>query len=173
MKLSDIPKFKSWGNYSLQIGWNDLEYQVKRYIEDYNLNLDPDYQRGRVWTAEQRTLYCEYILKGGKAARDLILNCPGWNDENGLMEGTMEIVDGKQRLESVLGFLNNDVPVFGVYYQDFEDNLRRFRHFEFTLHIADLTRREVLELYLDLNTGGTVHSNAEIERVKALLNEEG
>lgn len=169
MRLSDIPKFRSWGHYSLQIGWNDLEYQIKRYKDDYSLNFDPDYQRGRVWTPEQRTLYCEYILKGGKAARDIILNCPGWNQD---MDGVMEIVDGKQRLEAVLGFLNNEVPTFGVHYRDFEDNLRRFRQFEFTFHIADLTRREVLGLYIDLNTGGTVHSDTEIKRVKALLNQE-
>jgi hypothetical protein len=35
-----------------------------------------------------------------------------------------------------------------------------------------LSRKEVLSLYLRLNRGGTVHSEAEIARVKALLDSE-
>jgi hypothetical protein len=40
-------------------------------------------------------------------------------------------------------------------------------------NINDLQyRREVLQWYLDMNTGGTVHSKEEIQRVKHLLEKE-
>lgn len=84
MKLSDIPKFRSWGHYSLKVGWDDLQDRIKRYMETYKLNFDPDYQRGRVWTSEQRSAYVEFIMRGGTAARDLIFNCPGWSHEDAL-----------------------------------------------------------------------------------------
>jgi hypothetical protein len=65
------------------------------------------------------------------------------------------------------------VPVFGGHiFSDFKDRLHitgpRFRW-----HVNDLdTRAEVLQWYLDLNTGGVVHTSAEIKRVQALLAKE-
>ena len=34
------------------------------------------------------------------------------------------------------------------------------------------TRKEVLQWYIELNSGGTVHTDAEIDRVKKLLRKE-
>jgi hypothetical protein len=40
----------------------------------------------------------------------------------------------------------------------------------FDFIVNDLrTRKEVLQWYLDLNTGGTIHTSDEIEKVKRLL----
>jgi hypothetical protein len=42
------------------------------------------------------------------------------------------------------------------------------------LNINDLkTKKEVLQWYLDFNTGGTVHTEEEIVKVKKLLEQEG
>jgi len=56
MEWSDISRFSAWGRYTCDVTWNDLEYQIQRYIEEYNLNLDPDFQRGHVWSEEKRLL---------------------------------------------------------------------------------------------------------------------
>jgi hypothetical protein len=79
-------------------------------------------------------------------------------------------VDGKQRLDAVLGFMNNEVPIFGGnYFRDYTDKMdmlvARFRW-----NVNDLqTRDEVLQWYLDLNSGGTVHSPNELDRVRELI----
>jgi hypothetical protein len=88
-----------------------------------------------------------------------------------LLDGRMVIVDGKQRVEAVLGFLNNEVKAYGYYRNEYEDEWNWF-HSSFHFHVADLkTRKEVLQWYLDMNTGGTMHTDEEVEKVKKLLKE--
>lgn len=172
MEWSDIPRFSAWGKYTTDVDWNDFEHQIQRYISEYNLNLNPDFQRGHVWSEDKRIAYVEYVLKGGKHSRHIIFNHPGWFTN---FKGEMTLVDGKQRLESTRRFLNNELSVFnGVYRKDFTRNgkpcNRISSEFSFKFYINDLaTRKELLQFYLDLNTGGVVHTDEEISRVKQLL----
>ena len=112
----------------------------------------------------------EYILRGGKSSRDIIFNCRGWQAD---YSGPMVLVDGKQRLEAARRFLRNEISIFGGHrYADFEDSIR-MPNPSFTFHVNDLhTRAEVLQYYLDINTGGTVHTSDEITRVQQLLDRE-
>jgi len=176
MKFTDIEKFSAWSGYSVQIEWNSLEDTLNQYKEYYNLDTNPDFQRGHVWTQDKQIAYVEYILKGGTDCRNIIFNCKGWNDS---YVGQMLLVDGKQRLEAVTMFLKNELPVFnGNYLKDFKYSSPKGRRkvprdYSFMFYIKDLaTRKEVLKFYLDLNTGGVVHSNEEIDRVKQLLQKE-
>lgn len=55
---------------------------------------------------------------------------------------------------------------------DFEDKIPR--DIDLKLNINNLqTRREVLQWYIELNSEGTIHTDAEIDRVKELLRKEG
>lgn len=172
MEWSEIPRFSSWGKYTCDVTLNDLESNLKVYINEYGLDLNPDFQRSHVWTEKKRIEYVEYILKGGRNSRHIIFNHPNWMST---FEGDMQLVDGKQRLESTRMFLNNELPVFnGIYRRDFTNNGKQIKRFSseifFTFYINNLpTRVELLQFYLDLNTGGVVHSDEEIERVKQLL----
>lgn len=61
----------------------------------------------------------EYILRGGATGKDIQTNHPNWNGS--MMGGPYVLVDGKQRLNAILGFLNNEFEVFGKYrFKDFE-----------------------------------------------------
>lgn len=172
MEWSEIPKFSSWGKYSCDVTLNDLESQLCSYKDEYRLDLDPDFQRGHVWTEAKRVHYVEYLLKGGRNNRHIIFNHPGWMST---FEGDFQLVDGKQRLKSARMFLNNELPIFnGVYRKDLTNKGKQIKRLSseiyFTFYINNLpTRREVLQFYLDLNTGGVVHSDEEINRVRNLL----
>lgn len=84
----------------------------------------------------------------------------------------MVLVDGKQRLEAVRRFLENEIPAFGVFYNDYEDKWR-LGNFDFIIVVNNLkTRREVLQWYVDLNAGGTPHTDDEINKVHALMEKE-
>lgn len=84
----------------------------------------------------------------------------------------MVLLDGKQRLEAARRFLRNELSIFGGHrYADFEDSIRMANP-SFNFYVNDLhTRAEVLQFYLDINTGGTVHTSDEIARVQKLLGE--
>ena len=174
MKFDDIERFTSWGRYKCNVEWNSLDSTLNSYVENYQLDMNPDFQRGHVWTRDKQIAYVEYILRGGQYSKDIIFNCPGWM---GSFTQQMVLVDGKQRLEAVRLFLNNELAIFnGHYLKDFEykTKVNRLvpRDYEFIFHINSLeTRREVLKFYLDLNSGGVVHTEEELNKVRLLLEE--
>jgi hypothetical protein len=158
--LNDIPQFTT-ASYAVDIPWDHLEHWLKEHEPDFS----PDFQREHVWDVAQKSRYIEFILRGGKSGTDVYFNQPGWNSGK---RGHLVCVDGKQRIHAALDFLQNKIPAFGHKFQEYEGRLRintRFR-----VHVNDLkSHQEVLQWYLDLNTGGTPHSNEEIRRVQLLL----
>lgn len=167
-RFADIEQFTRDGNYAI----NSEPAYLMEWIEDHmkhGLQLDPDFQRAHVWTEEQQIAYIEYFLRGGKSGRDLYFNHPGWM---GNFKGEFVLVDGKQRIEAFRAFFNNEIQVYGSYFREFTDRIRMVSH-TFIIHINDLkTREQVLTWYLEMNTGGTVHTVDEIEKVHRLLEEE-
>lgn len=132
------------------------------------MDFDPDFQRAHVWTHKKRIAFVEYILRDGKSS-PAPPNHPGWMGD---WEGLGVLVDGKQRLEAVRAFLRNDIPAFGYLLSEYEDKLDVVRT-TLRFHVNTLkTRAEVLQWYLDLNTGGVVHTPEEIEKVRILLAKE-
>lgn len=168
MKFADIPQFVGLtSSYSVDVGWDYLPKHLASYFNEYKLDINPDFQRGYCWTLDQKIKYVEFKLKGGRSSGDIFFNCPRWN-QGGIVD--FVLVDGKQRLDAVLGFLNNEFPIFGNNYRrDFTDRLNIIRQ-SFRMHVNSLDNRiDVLEWYLALNTGGTVHSDDELNKVRALI----
>ena len=167
MLFREIPRM-SYASYQVNVSWDYLEKMLENYEDGYGLELNPDFQRGHVWTDEQRSAYVEWILKGGRSGKDIYFNCPGWQ---GLGEaGPIVCVDGLQRLTAVRMFLNDEITIFGgLVRSDFKDSPGLLIA-DFIFHVNDLpTRAEVLQWYIDLNSGGTVHKPEEIEKVRNLL----
>lgn len=167
--FKDIPLFPR-ACWEADFAWRDLEASLKRYQEDETLPLDlnPDYQRNRRWTREQQIAYVEYVLQGGEHGRVLVFSCSGWSK---VAVGPFQLVDGKQRLTAVLGFLRGTVPAFGLTRDQFCGEIRN--HASFAFRILDLPDRvAVLRYYLALNAGGTPHSPEELQKVRDLLQQE-
>ena len=163
-KFQDIPLI-TIAKYHVDIFWTYIE----DWIEKEEVDMNPDFQRDYVWNQPQKEQYVEWILRNGNSGKDIYFNHPGWFRD---WDGDMVIVDGKQRIEAVIGFLHDKVKAYGYYNSEYEDNFR-IMHCGFSVHVADLkTRKEVLQWYLDMNTGGTVHTNEEVEKVKELLKSE-
>lgn len=171
-RFQDIPQFTQSGSYAVDVGWNYLE----KHLEDWTrrdgtapVDLDPDFQRAHVWTREQQVAYVEYCLRGGRSGRDLYFNCVGWMRD---YRGPFVLVDGKQRLTAVRSFLADEFEAFGSKHSEYTDSMR-VHIMTFRFHVNDLkTRAQVLNWYLEMNAGGTPHTDEEIGRVSALLAKE-
>jgi hypothetical protein len=176
MKYEDIPKFINPPNYFIHTDWKYIEETLDQYNDrasngSEGLDLNPDFQRGHVWTEDKRIKFIEFCLMGGQSSRTILFNHPNWM---GSYKGQMVLVDGKQRLESVRLF--NKLPIFGGYYlNDFEDPKRLLRcsdaYLEFRVNNLK-TRKEILTWYLQINSGGVVHTEEELNRVRDLLEKE-
>jgi hypothetical protein len=165
MKFTDI-KQVNLARYAVDQGWADLRRTISRYVTEYKLDLDPEFQRGYIWTEVQKIQFVEWGLRGGFSGMDIFFNCPGW------MHGfhrPMVLVDGKQRIDAVLAFLGNKIPAYGLLHSQYEGELS-WTSPSFRFHVADLDDpKEVLEWYVALNTGGTQHTDTEIAKVKQMI----
>jgi len=168
MRYADIPQLTNCGYYAVDVALDDLERQIDRYVGDYALDLQPDFQRAHVWGEERQEKFVQFLLRGGHSSRDIYFNCPGWG--RGVI-GNFVIVDGKQRLEACLKFLRGELRVFGYLRREFTDRLSMMNTLKF--HVNDLpTREAVLRWYLDLNEGGIAHTDRELDHVRDLLAQE-
>ena len=170
ISIKDIPQLIGDGRYVVDVMLGDLPHIIEEYEKEYDLDLNPDFQRGHVWTAEQQSAYIEFVLRGGKSGLDFYFNHPHWM---GSFEGQMVCVDGLQRITAIRRFFNDEVPVFGGYVASQIDGVRRSMKYNVHVHVNSLpTRKEVLQWYIEFNAGGTPHTKEEIDRVRALMDEE-
>ena len=169
-KFRDIPQLTEDGNYQVDMPLSYLSSTIQRYTEEHNFNMTPDFQRAHVWTQDQKIAFVEHILRGGKGSNIIRLNQPGWMGKRPY--GELVVVDGKQRLQACLDFMENRIQAFGSYFTEYEDKMR-FSHITLRFHINNLrSREEILRWYLEINTGGTQHTDEEIAKVQKLLDEE-
>lgn len=169
VSFKDIPQF-TYGSYEVDIHIRHLERMLKSYEVDYNLELNPDFQRGNVWTEDQQSKFVEFFLRGGKSARVIYFNIGEWSFDKNTDIPQMVCVDGLQRLTAILRFLHGEIPVFGHYISEYEDNIPLDHTLKFNINNLAY-KKDVLKWYLEMNSGGTVHSDAELKRVQKMIEE--
>ncbi len=170
-RFQDVPQRIQMGQWECGFPIESIGRQLKEWESEYGLDMNPDFQRGHVWTEAQQIAWIEYLLGGGRTGRTIYFNGYSWarNPER----SGMVIVDGKQRLYALQRFLANEVPAFGAYRREFTDQPDMMRGGLLLLNVHDLrTRAEVLQWYIEFNAGGTPHTDAEIDRVRGLLEQE-
>lgn len=176
MRFSDIPQYIDTGSWECNYDLVSLVGSIEKWCNGIDTNakleMNPDFQRGHVWNEQQQIAYIESLLRGGaKNARVIYLNDPNWMKHSDRPYKSFVCVDGLQRYTAIKRFISNETKIFGNYYNQFEDTLRG-KH-DIRLNVNDLpTRRAVLQWYIEFNSGGTVHTEEEINRVKMLLNAE-
>lgn len=108
---------------------------------------------------------------GSEANNTIYFNCPRFTS-GAVSFDKFVLVDGKQRLQAVLDFLDNKIRIFGHYFKEFEDKIG-VGTIRLRFCVAELaTRKEILEWYISINAGGTPHTKEEINKVRSLLDKE-
>lgn len=168
--------------YEIDAAFRDLDGMLATYARDWGgLDMNPDFQRGHVWTAGQQQHYIENVLRGVVSSGGFVVqfNCPNWDNDcydsaaGGLPRG-LQCIDGLQRVTAVQKFLAGEVKPFGLEVQELESSSYSMRRSRFRFRLAVHTfehRADLLAHYLDLNEGGTPHSGLELARVRAMLNQ--
>lgn len=165
MRFHDIDTFPL-ATYEVDQPWRSIEHWLDAH-GDGGVDLDPDFQRGHVWTRAQQVAFVEYSLRGGKSARNIYFNNPDWHQGR----GATLLIDGKQRLEAARAFLRDEVRVFGGRTcTDLGGVIGMSWDVQLRIHIHRMaTRADVLRWYIAMNSGGSAHSPKEVARVRALL----
>lgn len=170
MRFNDIEQFPH-SHYRVSVDLDDVEAVLNRYDRPdmgSPLILNPEWQRGHVWSQEQKTAFIEYFLKGGTTGREIYFNCSSWGTD---YNTPTYCVDGLQRLTAAMEFVKNEFKAFGHYYGEFDGSPRMIRNsFSFNV-LCVRNKRDLLKVYIDFNSGGTPHNPSEIERIKKMLEE--
>ena len=175
MKFADIPQSLS-SSYKCDIPWSQIERWVTKETNELGLELNPDFQRGHVWTQEQQIAYVEFMLHHSNnmssiSGTDVYFNHPGWMTT---WKGDYVCIDGLQRITAVRRFMRSEIPAYGTLFKDYEDpNWINFDP-RFSIHIMKMqTREEILQWYIDFNSAGTQHSQDELNRVREMISNLG
>ncbi|PPG06304.1 MULTISPECIES: DUF262 domain-containing protein [unclassified Rathayibacter] len=123
------------------------------------LDLDPSYQRKSVWTRADRQYFLDTIFNNYPSPAIFLHKDI---DDNG--NATYHVIDGKQRLETVLMFVNNALPIKDTIgdtrlankkWRDLEgepDLRRTFWDYQFTVEMLDSIESAVVnEVFGRLN----------------------
>lgn len=160
-----------------------IEQTLKSLDEDARsqggqLELDPDFQRGHVWSQEKQIAFMEAVIRG-TAPLVIRFNCPAWEGSvapemvDGLNPHSVLCVDGLQRLTAMREFVAGKFKIFGGFsHEDLDDTAFSLRksNMRWRMEMFNIaSRADLLQFYLDLNSGGVVHSDDELQRVSRLL----
>jgi hypothetical protein len=129
------------------------------------IDCDPDYQRGLVWTMEQKLSLIDSIFQTIDIGKFTVIS-RSFSDKR---PQHYEMIDGKQRLNAICEFYEDRWPWRGKLFSElcFADSY----HFEsFPIiqgEVSGVTDAQILTLFVKLNTTGTPMDAAHLERVKA------
>jgi hypothetical protein len=165
--------------------------EIARSFTDFGLDLTPPYQRGRVWTEDQKVALIRSWLTGTPTGV-VIFNdrcTPEWKDANGYDpaerdEPIYACIDGQQRISTAIDWFGDRLAVPASWFP--ADDVRQVeetgdgpyvrwsglalpqqRHFANRAHLTVATARvatirEEAAIYLLVNGGGTPQTDADM-----------
>ena len=166
-KINEIQSLVPTCHYQVDVGL----ITTPRHLELYNVNLDPDYQRGNVWTPEQQSKFVGALIEDNTQINPVILN-----DVSGTDLSETEVVDGKQRITAIMAWIEGKFNALcpcgdEVSCESLDETEKRGLGMATSMHwkFVALNRKEVMQYYLRLNCGGTIHTQEELDRVRGML----
>lgn len=163
-------------------------------FRDEGLDLNPPYQRGSVWTEEQRIKLVRSWLAGVPIPAVTINNRFQANRAHYLSDSaqfTYAVIDGKQRIETTMAWFDGELNVPASWFEpdhidstvDTEDgpyvNYRgltregrlvlNLRALIPVIEVAVPTIQEEAELYLLLEQSGTHQTEADLENARRVM----
>lgn len=135
----------------------------------FGVNMDPDYQRKLVWDLSDKQNLIESIFNNIDIGKFVFANLP-FKDNS----PCYEIVDGKQRLSTLIEFYEGRFMWQGVTYHQLHP--MDINHFEsYLVSFAELVepdKKNILETFIKINTTGRPQDNSHLEYVRNLLRKE-
>ena len=136
----------------------------------FGIDFNPDYQRGYVWTQEDKELLLDSVFKNIDIGKFVLIHLSDYEYfERGK---SYEILDGKQRLSTLIEFYENRFPYKGKYYNDLSyKDKRTFNHLTISVaNVHETDKKTVLKYFLMLNRTGRSMDKTHLEKIEQMLN---
>lgn len=142
------------------------------YSQKDDIDLEPPYQRkGRLWSLNDRAYLIDSIINDYDIPKIYLADFTFVNTDLNSKSKPYAVIDGRQRLESIFGFFENEFPLNenfsffpnptltlgGLYYADLLKNYPKIasRFEEFNLHVMSVMTNDegkINDLFVRLNT---------------------
>lgn len=137
-------------------------------VENSGLDFNPSYQRELVWDLEDKEALIDSIFNRRDIGK-FAFCFKGYDQEK-----LYEVLDGKQRLSTIMEFIMDGFPYKGVYYSELSQaDIREFE--DVTVSVSEsrdvLTQEEKCLAFLEMNTRGKLQNEEHIKYVQKLLKE--
>ena len=141
----------------------------------FGCDMNPEYQRGNVWTVEQEEKLIDSIFKQINIG-SFIFAERYWCNGQKVIGDMYEIVDGKQRLTAILHFIEGKIKYNGLYYHEMHNYNRNFFE-DSQIMVGEISfkngynKKEVIENFIRLNECGSTMKGNIIEQAKKIMKE--
>lgn len=132
------------------------------------INMNPEYQRGYVWDLTDKQKFIDSVFQNVDLGKFVFYD----TDDYTPGKFVYEIIDGKQRLSTLIEFYENRFPMSNGLYYNYLSGKERNHFKNRTIQVADiskLTRNQIYKLFITLNTSGKRIDDEHINKVKEMI----
>ncbi len=137
------------------------DYTILDFInwnENEQLSLNPDFQRRDVWPLKAKTYLIDTILSGKPIPKLFVREIIDKEKKHTIRD----VIDGQQRLRSILGFYNNEYKIkvenedfsFSGFFKDLPEDLENnFLEYDLSTDVVqNMTHEDIIDVFSRLNT---------------------
>lgn len=147
---------------------------LKSFLDMYaegDYDFDPEYQRGTVWTKEQKQAFIKALMIGKAEIQPVFIRNPKKR------EGGLEVLDGKQRLTTILEYVRGEFEVEGFYYKDLNSSdiqifnytpmvYKEIKYYDSKVGLTTMPAEQKIELFLQVNGYGQHVPDEHLEKIR-------
>jgi len=166
---------------SLRFQYHEINSSIKYFAEQVNVDMDVylptlgfNLQRDFVWNIDQKRELIWSILMNRKIPRLAMMNI---NSTDGSGESTYQVIDGKQRLSSMIDFYRNEFTLeyegVGYYFGDLPiDYQKVISGYFFPYYVAhepfinSFTDQDKIDWFVYINFAGTPQDVEHFKKLK-------
>ena len=137
----------------------------KYYLSGVDMN--PSYQRDYVWDDKDRESLLDSIFNHIEIGKFAFI------EKDYSSDISFEILDGKQRLSTLLAFYENRFPYKGAYFDDLSPK-DKYTFLDANVSVGttrEMSREQIYRYFYTLNKCGKVMDEAHLEHIKSLIEE--
>lgn len=158
----ELPKLKT--HLRIQYMQQNIQSLIWKVVNKYGVDFEPWYQRGLEWDDEQKELLLTSIFNNNDIGKfTFIYN--NYDKKYGF-----QVLDGKQRLTTIVDFYLEKFKYKGYYYSQLSDEYKyRFNNTSVSVgevNESNVTEKDIVEYFININDTGRPVSKEHLDFVK-------
>lgn len=159
--------FVNHKKYNINYSNTSIEALIAKCLH-FGTEMNPSYQRDYVWEIEDKISLIDSIFNDREIGRFVFIKGSYSSDV------LYEVVDGKQRLDAIIGFYSGLFQYRGKYFYELHrGDKRHFKNHPVAIGSIDniSSLKDKIELFVSINDTGKIMDKAHLEKMRNKLNE--